>query len=120
MVGVASAMLDVSDGLHDDACKLMHASGCGADLDAAQIPLSTALLRFAGETPARELALTGGDDYELLFTVPPGRERRFSRITGRWSCAVTCLGTLTARRGVRWWQDGVRFAFRDRTFRHFR
>lgn len=120
LVGVASAMLDVSDGLHDDACKLMRASGCGADLDASRIPLSAALLRFAGDAPARELALTGGDDYELLFTVPPGRERRLSRITRRWSCAVTCLGTVTARRGVRWWQDGLPHTFRDRTFRHFR
>jgi thiamine-monophosphate kinase len=120
LAGLVSAMMDVSDGLHDDAGKLLEASGCGADLDAGRLPLSVALRRFASESAARELALTGGDDYELLFTVPPQRQARLERLTRRWSCAVTCLGTVTARRGLRWHLDGAAYRFRDRTFRHFR
>ena len=72
---IASAMIDVSDGLHDDAGKLLCASGCGARLDAGAIPVSAPLLRYAGPERARELALSGGDDYELLFTVPARRSR---------------------------------------------
>lgn len=119
LVGLASAMMDVSDGLHDDACKLMRASGCGAELDARQLPLSRALVALAGTEAAREFALTGGDDYELLFTVPPGREPRLRRLAGRWGCAVTRLGTVVARRGVRWRLGAEPFEFRDRTYRHF-
>ena len=117
---IASAMMDVSDGLHDDARKLLRASGCGADLDAGSIPLSPELIRFAGIKAARELALTGGDDYELLFAVPPKMEQRLRRLTGRWACAVTRLGVITARRGLRWHLGGKPFVFVDRTFRHFR
>ncbi len=119
LAGIASAMLDVSDGLHDDARKLLSASGGGAELDAGLLPLSPGLIRFAGRNAARELALTGGDDYELLFTVPPAKEARLRRLVSRWSCAVTRLGTVTARRDVRWRLAGRPYVFSDRTFRHF-
>ncbi len=116
---VASAMIDVSDGLHDDAGKLLRASGCGALLDARQVPLSGQLVRIAGARAALELALTGGDDYELLFAVPPQRERRLRRLAGSFGCIVTRFGTVTADRRLRWQLDGKPLRFRDRTFRHF-
>jgi thiamine-monophosphate kinase len=119
LVGLASAMMDVSDGLHDDACKLMRASGCGADLDAGLLPLSPALVASAGIEAARECALTGGDDYELIFTVPSVLEPRLRRLAGRWDCGATRLGTVVARRGVRWQLGARRFDFPDRTYRHF-
>ena len=50
-------MIDISDGLHDDAGKLLRASGCGASLDAGAIPVSRELLTYAGPKRARELAL---------------------------------------------------------------
>jgi thiamine-monophosphate kinase len=71
--GYASACIDVSDGLLGDAGKLARASGCGAVLDYDQLPLSRALVAAVGSERARELALTGGDDYELLFSVNPAR-----------------------------------------------
>lgn len=119
LAGIASAMMDVSDGLHDDIGKLLRASGCGADLDAGSLPLSPGLRRYAGLQRARELALGGGDDYELVFTVPPKRVQRFEAKSALWSCAVTRLGVITARCGLRWRLDGKPFRFRDRTFRHF-
>jgi thiamine-monophosphate kinase len=69
----ASACIDVSDGLLGDAGKLAQASGCGAELDYEQLPVSAALLSACGPEHARELALTGGDDYELCFSVPVSR-----------------------------------------------
>jgi thiamine-monophosphate kinase len=119
LAGVASSMIDVSDGLHADAGKLLAASDCGAELDVAALPLSTSLIGYAGLAGARECALTGGDDYELLFTVPAGREARLRRLTGRWSCPVTRLGMISARPGLRWVLEEHPFSFRDRTFRHF-
>lgn len=68
LVGVASAAIDVSDGLYTDLQKLLSASGVGAELDVDCLPLSDALRsKFALEAQ-RRFALSGGDDYELCFT----------------------------------------------------
>ena len=68
--GVASAAMDVSDGLLGDLGKLCDASGVGAILELEQLPLSPALLASFDATQAERFALGGGDDYELVFTVP--------------------------------------------------
>ncbi len=117
---IVSAMMDVSDGLHDDTGKLMRASGCGADLEVAQLPLSRQLLAAVGQRAAREMALGGGDDYELLFTVPARREAKLVRLIRGWPVPVTRIGTVRREPGLRWRLDGADFRFRDRTFRHFR
>jgi thiamine-monophosphate kinase len=67
--GYASACIDVSDGLLGDTGKLAHASGCGVDIEYKDLPVSEELVEAVGDERARELALTGGDDYELCFTV---------------------------------------------------
>lgn len=72
----ASACIDVSDGLLGDVGKLAHASGCGVELSYDAVPVSDALVQAVGDERARELALTGGDDYELCFTVKPGNVGR--------------------------------------------
>ncbi|UUL81725.1 thiamine-phosphate kinase [Sphingomonas qomolangmaensis] len=68
----ASAMMDVSDGLLIDAARMAQASGCAVTIDLAPIPLSPAYAAHAGtHREARIAAATGGDDYELLFALPP-------------------------------------------------
>jgi thiamine-monophosphate kinase len=69
--GVVSAALDVSDGLVQDVGHICRASGCAAEILAAEVPLSEAA-RACG-TAALAAALTGGDDYELAMAVPPGQ-----------------------------------------------
>jgi len=69
--GLASACIDVSDGLLADCGKLAAASGCGVVIDCEALPLSAALRTATPE--AATLALTGGDDYELAFAVPQSR-----------------------------------------------
>ena len=69
--GLATAMLDVSDGLTGDLGHLLDAGGVGARIDLARIPASPALAQLrdgAGRALAQECLLAGGDDYELLFT----------------------------------------------------
>jgi len=87
--GLASAMIDTSDGLSTDLAHLCEESGVGAELDAALIP------RASVGKPSREvdldLALHGGEDYELLFTSPPGK-RVPSKIAG---VALTHIGYIT-------------------------
>ena len=96
--GLASAMIDVSDGLSTDLTHLCEASGLAAEIDGAALPVHPLAMEaerrgFAGS--AEDLALHGGEDYELLFTARPG-VRIPRRIEG---VAVTQIGTL--RRGRR-------------------
>ena len=62
---------------------MLEASGVGARIDADLVPLSPALLEVAGDAAARALALSAGDDYELLFTVPPDRVGRLGTLGKR-------------------------------------
>ena len=66
---LASAMMDLSDGLSSDLPRLCAASGVGATIDSNSLPISP----LTGRSRALRLALHGGDDYELLFTVRPGK-----------------------------------------------
>lgn len=70
LIGQASAAIDLSDGLVGDLRKLLDSSGVGAEIDIGRIPMSEALRHRFDRDAALEFALTGGDDYELLFTGP--------------------------------------------------
>ena len=74
--GYASSMLDVSDGLGQDLGHILAASQVGAQLHLENLPLSSALQQLPRQQ-AWQLALTGGDDYELCFTIAPERFKQF-------------------------------------------
>ncbi|HEX9772524.1 MAG TPA: thiamine-phosphate kinase [Steroidobacteraceae bacterium] len=104
--GVASAAIDVSDGLLGDLGKLCRASGVSAEVQLERLPLSRALLEGFGATAAERMALSGGDDYELLFTLPasaaPAIEARLAGY-GR----ITRIGVIGAGRGIRCFRSGL-------------
>lgn len=70
IVGVATAAIDVSDGLYTDLGKLLRASGVGGELDVEKLPISAALGAAFPRQEQLGFALSGGDDYELCFTAP--------------------------------------------------
>jgi len=72
VAGLASAAIDVSDGLCADLGRLLLASGCGASIEQQQLPLSPALLDHCGKQAAIEFALTGGGGHQLLMSVAAG------------------------------------------------
>lgn len=74
LVGTASAGMDISDGLLADLEQLARASELVCEIDLDLIPLSDALCRVVGASGALDAALSGGDDYKLLLTVPTNRE----------------------------------------------
>ena len=76
--GIATSAIDVSDGLCADLGHVLRASGVGASIEAARLPLSCELIAACGGERGTDLALAGGDDYELAFTVPPERERHLA------------------------------------------
>jgi len=117
--GLASACIDVSDGLGGDLEKLCLASGCGAQIDAAALPVSDALVSAVGRELAREYALTGGDDYELLFTVPPARLGAMTHAMALGLGPVTRIGSLVSGNGVRVFTRGGVMQFSGAGFDHF-
>ena len=117
--GLASACIDVSDGLGGDLEKLCAASKCGAEIDAAALPVSEALVAAVGREVAREYALTGGDDYELLFTVPLARLGAMTHAVALGLGPVTRIGTLMSGNGVRVSARGGVTQFSGSGFDHF-
>jgi thiamine-monophosphate kinase len=92
----ASAAMDLSDGLADAVRQLAAASGLGARLDAAALPLHPAVAGVFGSGEAAwSAALAGGEDYELLFAVPPRAGRRFAAAARLAHLPVTRIGVLT-------------------------
>lgn len=94
--GIASACIDVSDGIAADLGHLLEASGVGADIELARLPLSEAFRQTFAGSPDWNLALTAGDDFELLFTVPPAREADLAALAD-----VTVIGRIGADQGAR-------------------
>lgn len=96
---LASALMDLSDGLSTDLRRLCEASGAAALLEAGRIPLGAPapVARLAGKSPLA-LALHGGDDYELLFTVPRSKLRLIPRSFR--GLPLTPIGEITAGSGV--------------------
>ncbi|REH39898.1 thiamine-phosphate kinase [Paraperlucidibaca baekdonensis] len=98
--GIASAGLDISDGLLQDLGHLLKASNVGAELAVEQLPLSEPLQAYAATSSAallqvRRWALSAGDDYELLFTLAPARARLLPQLR------YTVIGKITPTAGLR-------------------
>jgi thiamine-monophosphate kinase len=97
----AAASMDLSDGLVGDLAKLADASGCGALVETARIPLSPAAGRAALVDPTTlSTALTGGDDYELLIAIDPHDVDAFEAEAADCGVAVTDIGALVEGEGV--------------------
>jgi len=107
----ASAAIDISDGLAGDLEKLLTASGVGADIEIEKLPLSAALRSNFDADQQRNLALTGGDDYELCFT---SSDPDIETIA-----ATTKIGTVTAGRQLRCLHHGDVVQVDASGYRHF-
>jgi thiamine-monophosphate kinase len=96
---LATSMMDLSDGLSSDLLRLCTASGVGARLESAKLPI-VQLLKVARNrgVDSMQLALHGGDDYELLFTVRPNTANLVPQTLH--GVPLTAIGTITKKRGV--------------------
>jgi thiamine-monophosphate kinase len=93
---LASAMIDISDGLSVDLAHICEESGAGAEIEASRIPISAALDFLARDPLA--MALNGGEDFELLFTVRPAKLAAVERLSKRYQ--LTRIGVITAGKRI--------------------
>ena len=121
--GVANACIDVSDGLAGDLGHVLKASQVGAVLttdwvqDSAAISVAMKSLPFARRL---DLALAGGDDYELLFTAAPEQAEAVQHAANEADVSVTCIGRITTGSGLQVLDlQGVPMSRRFASFDHF-
>jgi thiamine-monophosphate kinase len=118
--GLASAAMDLSDGLVGDLPKLAAASGLGAHVDVDRLPLSRALCSVAGAPRARDYALGGGDDYELLLAVPPARFDALASRAAALNLTLTTIGELRRGNTVQWVLESRSYLPAVQGYSHFR
>jgi thiamine-monophosphate kinase len=117
----ASAAMDVSDGLAGDFAKLCRTSQVAAEIAVGQVPFSDAAKAVLAAEPAMlETALTGGDDYEIVCSVPAAKAEGFRAAAQAAQVTVTAIGEIKAGAGARFIKaDGQAFAFKRASFSHF-
>jgi len=122
--GLASAMIDISDGLIADLGHILEASGRGAQVQLPKIPLSQEYLKTIEQYHSDRygLALSGGEDYELLFTSPPGKEKAIKKLAAELDTPMTLIGEIVeAPRGVTLvGADGKKIPVEQRGHDHFK
>ena len=107
--GIATAAMDLSDGLVGDLPKLAQASGLAAHIAVERLPLSDAMRAAVPMARALEWALSAGDDYELLLAVPPPRYRELEAAAAQLNLTLTAVGEMRSGNGVTWSLNGRDF-----------
>ena len=117
--GIATAAMDLSDGLVGDLPKLAQTSGLAAHVAVERLPLSQAMRAAVPIAHAREFALAAGDDYELLLAVPAARYTELAAAAGRLNLTLTTIGEFRDGGGVTWSLNGRDFAPGVQGWDHF-
>lgn len=118
--GIASAAMDISDGLVADLPKLAAASGLAAEVAIERLPLSTALSASVSAEQARDWAVGAGDDYELLLAVSPDRLGSLQTAAATSGVILSTIGELRRGSGVSFTLKGREFTPAVQGYEHFR
>ena len=123
--GIASACADLSDGLTGDLGHILRASGLGASLKALDgaeglLHACSPALRTLGNDFALDMALAGGDDYELVFTAPPAQREAVAAAVARCGLCASRIGRMEPQPGLRWIDlEGRQQTLAAQAFDHF-
>ena len=99
--GLATAAIDISDGLVADLGHILDASGVGAFMELEQLPISKPMVAHLERSGDWSLPLSGGDDYELCFTLPPGHLEELELLAMELPHGIRRIGTITREAGLR-------------------
>ncbi|UXI00677.1 thiamine-phosphate kinase [Photobacterium sp. TY1-4] len=118
--GIATAALDISDGLIADLGHILTRSGLAAVIDVEKLPLSPELCRFAPERDrALQLALSSGEEYELCFTVPEQNRGAIDTALAHSGVQATCIGQLRSGQGITLMRGEVPLDWQLHGYDHF-
>ena len=115
----ASAAIDISDGLLADLGHLCQASNVGANVVLDAIPLSETMKKSQLFEDSIELALNGGDDYELLFTVSEDKKVGLETALSHTSTQITCIGQINASQTISTTLNNKPVPIKSSGFQHF-
>jgi len=117
---LASSAIDLSDGLISDLGHILHASRCGARIDLDLLPYSGAMQRHVDPDQALRWALSGGEDYELCFTVPELNRGALDVAIAQLGVPFTCIGQISGEvEGLHFSREGKPVEFDWRGYDHF-
>jgi thiamine-monophosphate kinase len=117
---LANSAIDISDGLISDLGHILKASGVGARVDLDALPYSEAMQRHVAPEQACRWALSGGEDYELCFTVPELNRGALEVALGKLGTPFTCVGQISADvEGLNFTQDGKAVTLDWKGYDHF-
>ncbi len=116
---IASAAIDLSDGLVGDLGHILQASTVGATLQVAALPLSAACRNALPQQQAWKLALSAGDDYELCFTAPPEQQVHIESAMNAINCAVHRVGVIETKPGLRCQDPNANPFHPGQAYQHF-
>lgn len=117
---LASSAIDLSDGLVSDLGHILKASNCGARIDLDMLPYSAAMTKHVDAEQAMRWALSGGEDYELCFTVPELNRGALDVAIGHLGIPFTCIGQMSADiDGMHFQRGGDVVTFDYKGFDHF-
>ncbi|WP_026958477.1 thiamine-phosphate kinase [Aliagarivorans taiwanensis] len=117
---VASATIDISDGLLGDLGHILKRSNCSANLELERLPLSDLMRELVSEEQAIHFALTGGEDYELCFTVPEANRGQIETALSFSGVPYHCIGTVGVGSGeVNLQLNNKRYQLETSSWNHF-
>jgi len=120
--GIATAMIDISDGLKADASHISKSSNIAMKIDVNLLPKSAAFRKWADKTTELGMeysVLFGGDDYELLFTANCTDREEIMSISARTGCSITRIGQVKPGKYMKFFREGTEVKLSDVGFTHF-
>ncbi|MFT5132150.1 MAG: thiamine-monophosphate kinase [Gammaproteobacteria bacterium] len=117
---LATALIDVSDGLAADLNHLLSSSGVAAEVQLEKLPVCKELESLADVNTIWQIALAAGDDYELCFTIAADQKMELEKRTKNLSYPVTCIGEITSGEGISWIEEnGQALTLKLDAYEHF-
>ena len=116
---LATACIDVSDGLAADLSHILQASQVGAVIDICRLPLSESVREFQQQTNLFDFALTAGDDYELCFTIATSRAKEIEELSKHWEFQCSCIGQIDHSNKLTVLNNGQQIEVANNGYQHF-
>jgi len=120
LLGIATAAIDVSDGLAADLNHILESSQVGARLDVHKLPVSECLPAIFDRIGGWGQPLAAGDDYEILFTAPERAQSTLQEIAKVHNCAITCIGQIEPEPGLRCYSESTLLELSSMGYEHFK